>query len=115
MWQGLMWGAVLSIPIGIAINLLSPVISRRIDSRTKESASKRAERDTAFKARAATLAKDRAALYIELLETLLRVAFFTALFGVLSGTAFFLGQLVPYMGLITSLLFALGQLGALIG
>lgn len=117
LWQGVVWSVAFSIPIGIAINLVSPLINRRIDSETKEAASKRAERDAAFRAKASRLAKDRSLLYVELLEVLLRVAFFTALFGVLSGAAFLIGQAIQtaFIYEFASVFFTAGQLVALVG
>ncbi|WP_053386665.1 hypothetical protein [Leucobacter japonicus] len=115
MWQGVALGALFAIPLGIIVNLISPRIQQLVDRRSERSAAKRAQQDVVFRDRVSALAKDRSALYVELLDTLLRVAYFTALFGVLSGALFFLGQVLPYMGLISSVILALGQVTAFIG
>ena len=111
----LLLGLLLSIPIGIVVNLVSPYITRRIDRRSRRSAEKRAVKDVAFKAEATRLATNRPALYTYLLESLIRIAYITAVFGLFAGAFFLLGQLLPYSGLISQGLFASGQLTALIG
>lgn len=115
MWQGVLWGALLAIPIGVVANIISSRVQTGIDRQTVEASAKRAERNKEFKDKAAHLAKDRNALYIELLEVLVRIAYITALFGLFSGGAFFLGQAMPYMGILTTSLIAIGQLVALVG
>lgn len=111
MWQGVLLGALISVPLSLAMNLLSSVLQRKIDRRGEEKAAARAREDAAFRAKAAALATDRSSLYIELLETLLRVAYFTAIFGVLSGAFFALGQLIGFSFIPSSL----GQISALVG
>jgi hypothetical protein len=128
LWQGVLWGALLSIPIGIIVNVASPTISRSLDSRNSRAAAKRSAEDQEFRAAAALLAKDRSALYTLLLESLLRIAFVSAIFGALAGVLALVGQLLPsflaitYLGgfgweieVIPSLVYAASQLAALIG
>lgn len=115
MWQGILWGVLLAIPVGLIVNIVSSPIQRGIDRQTGKASARRSERNAEFKHRARHLAKDRNALYVELLEVLLRIAYITALFGVLSGAAFLLGQAIPYMGYLTTGLLAAGQLVALVG
>ncbi|GAB2850374.1 hypothetical protein ACFQ0P_07410 [Microbacterium insulae] len=128
LWQGVLWGALLSIPIGIIVNVSSPAISRALDRRNSTAAARRSAEDLEFRAEAARLAKDRPALYTVLLESLLRIAFVTAIFGALAGVLTLVGQLLDpviamtYIGFfgrgiefLPSLVFAASQLAALIG
>jgi uncharacterized membrane protein YeaQ/YmgE (transglycosylase-associated protein family) len=111
-------GILLSIPIGIAINLVSPAILTRLSQRNQKAAERRAAQDVAVRDRAARLAKDRPALYTYLLETLVRVAWIGALFGVVGGAFAFAAQsLTTTMGgyRIPGVLYAAAQLVALIG
>ena len=112
---GLLLGAALSIPAGIIVNIVSPGIMRRIDKRGARTTAKRANLDADFQAEAARLSKDRTSLYTYLLETLIRVAFFGAIFGILSGGAAIIGQIVPYMGYFTQAIYALSQVIGVIG
>lgn len=125
LWQGLFWGALFSIPIGIAVNLVSPAINRAIARRNSEAAGKQAARDQRFKEEAARLSRDRPALYSVLLEALLRIAYIGALFGVMAGALAVFGQVIQpalwYSNLpfpaeyASTLIFATSQLIGLIG
>ncbi|ORA11357.1 hypothetical protein [Mycobacterium asiaticum] len=114
-------GVAFSIPVGLAINIVSPRVLRWIDKRNQDSADKRSERDAQFKAKAEQFAKDRPALYVYLLETLVRAAYIGALFGVLSGTMFLLTQSTSALAHLYAIRFfmaavgGVGQLFALLG
>ena len=114
-------GVAFSIPVGLAINLATPLVARRIEQRNKRSADKRAQRDAEFKQKAEELAKDSGTLYVYLLETLVRVAYIGALFGVLSGTMFLLTNSSVGMDfgrlqrVFTAATGSVGQLFALMG
>lgn len=112
---GVLLGAAFSIPAGIFINIVSPRIMRRIDQRGDRASSERAKSDAKFEAEALRLSKDRNSLYTYLLETLLRVAYFGAIFGILSAGSAVIGQIVPYVGYLTQAIYALSQFLAVVG
>jgi len=109
-WFFFLMGTLVSIPISVG----APYINRVIDKGNARSSEARAARDAEFKAKAGELARDRPALYMYLLEVLVRLAYIGALFGVISGALFTVGQVMPGFTL-SPLLFAVGQLVVLTG
>lgn len=109
-WFFLIMGMLLSVPISVG----APYINRAIDKGSARSSKARAARDAKFKAQAGELARDRPALYVYLLDVLVQLAYIGALFGVISGALFTVGQVMPGFTL-SPLLFAVGQLVVLIG
>lgn len=113
LWQGVLLGTLLSIPFSFAVNIISPYINRRIDKRSEASSEKRALEDAAFRADAGALAKDRPALYMYLLEALIRMAYIGALFGAFSGALFVVSQVI-YFELIGAVAQAIALVGTII-
>jgi hypothetical protein len=108
-------GLLLSIPVGLAINLVSVPLATKLSQRTQKSAERRNVRDAVFAERVLGYSQDRPSLYNYLLETLIRIAWFGALFGVISGFFALIGYLSFGYGFFNQLLFAGSQLVALLG
>jgi hypothetical protein len=85
-------GAALSIPIGIAVNLASPAISRGLESRS-ESAARKRETDRAYRQQTVLeYARDTPSFHAYLLNAVLRTTYIGALFGILGGVLVTAGQ-----------------------
>ncbi len=85
-------GLLLSIPVGLIINLVSPAILRYVSNRNQKASTKRAAEDQAFQDRVTAFNKNRPALYTYLLGTLIRIAWIGALFGILTAGLGLVGQ-----------------------
>jgi hypothetical protein len=80
-WAGLL----ISIPVGIVVNLLSGPIQRFIGHLSQRAERRRIIRDKTFTEFASTLAADPAKMQAFALETLIRIAYIGAIFGTASG------------------------------
>lgn len=78
-------GLLISIPVGIVVNLLSGPIQRFIGHLSQRAERRRIIRNKTFTEFASTLATDPAKIQIFALETLIRIAYIGAMFGTASG------------------------------
>src|SRR5690348_8712825 len=77
LWLGLL----LSIPVGVGVNLVSPAFLRSIEKRNEKSARRRERERAVFADEAAQLARDQPAYYSFVLTAILRTTYLGSLLG----------------------------------
>lgn len=116
-------GTALAVPLSIIASLLAPRVQSWIDKRgAKASEKRRAEIEEEFR-EIKSFKSDQSLFYVYLLEAGIRIAFYTALFGLLSGMFFLATQIVASIDLelmkssirVFSVFSSAGQFIALIG
>ncbi|MFF5081887.1 hypothetical protein ACFY36_32960 [Actinoplanes sp. NPDC000266] len=112
-----LWGLLLSIPIGIAVNLVSPAFGSYLEKRSEKVAKRREIERKEFANEAISLATDQTTYYTFLLGAVLRTTYIGALIGILTGVLAAVGQGISAVGIYRfSQFFFLGsQLAALAG
>lgn len=109
-------GLLLSIPIGLAVNLGSPFVARRMEGRSEAVARRREAEREEFRQIADNLAGDQSAYYTYLLTAVLRTTYIGALFGLMGGLLAALGQAANTVNIffVSSSLFLGAQVVALL-
>lgn len=123
LWQGILIGAAVSIPIGIVVNLFSDRLGTWLERRSAAAVERRKARDDVFQQQIAAMAQDRSRLYVYLLESLISIAYTLGTFGVTSlalfavGTVFYPiaagGYLILLVGVIRIMGIARDALGTI--
>ena len=90
-------GLAFSVPLGIAVNLVSPTIGRRLEASNRRASENRIKQRALVRAQAAQLATDQTAYYSYLLSAVLRTTYITALFGLVGVGA---SMALPAIGLL---------------
>jgi len=114
-------GLLLSVPIGIATGLVTPIIQRWLESKGKERAFRFARR-TLQELEIVTFYREHPADFTQyLVQVAIKTTFIGALLGVLAGLFFVTGQLlttVPLRHVVPAFrdgLFVIGQFAAILG
>ncbi len=123
LWQGILIGAALSIPIGILVNVFSDRLGKWLEGRSATAVERRKAQDEVFQRSVDAMAKDRSILYICLLESLIGIAYTLGTFGVsalvlfAAGTVIYeiagLGYIILLVGVIRIMSIARRALGTI--